>query len=237
MELSTDRIRRFPLFAGLPESALRKVAGFCRRNIFPKGARIVEFGEPADACFLVEYGQIKVYRSNPDGREQILHIVEGGQSFAEVAVLSLEIYPADALALEESAVIVVPKRPLMDWLMADSRAALSMLSGQARWIRRLVDMASALQLEDVAARLARFLVVYAEQSGLGFENGVFLEFNRKKHTIAAQIGTIPETLSRNLSKLEQAGLIRREGKGVRLLDAESVYRMAYPELDLRSGGS
>lgn len=227
--VETERLARFAIFAELGEASLARVARFCARRHFARGETLFLQGDPASAFYLVEYGRVKVFRSGADGREQILHLVEAWQSFAEVAVLSMESFPAGAVAVEEVAAIEVPRAPFLEMVERDPVAARAMLAGQALWLRRLVDQQSSLALEEVGTRLARYLVALAERKGVALEDGALLQLDVKKAVVAAQIGTVPETLARNINKLCQLGLIARQGSGFVVVDAAGLHAHAYPQ--------
>ncbi len=230
MAVELIRLRRFPMFNSLPEAVLADIAGFCGRVEFPRGEILFQHGDAADVLYLVEYGRVKVYRSSASGREQILHIIEDGQSVAEVAVLAMDHFPASAMALTETAAIRVPRSPLLELVANNAGAARAMLASQAKWLRHLVDLASGLLLDDIKARLSRYLVLYADRRNVPVEDGSRLELDIKKGVIAAQLGTAPETLSRNFSKLEDEGIILRDGREIILLDAAALHALAYPDL-------
>lgn len=230
MALQADRLTRFALFSDLGPAQLAQIAAFSSRAVYPKGTLLLSCGEPVTGFYLVEYGRLKVFRQSQDGREQVLHIVEDGQSFAEVAALSLEQFPASALTLKDSALIFVPRGPFLALIAENADLARAMLSGQARWLRNLVDLTSMLMLEDVLARLARHLVRLAEGQGGPLKDGRIVPLEQSKTTIAAQIGTVPETLSRSFAKLEARGLLLREEKAIRILKARELLALAYPEI-------
>lgn len=230
MTVESIRLRRFPLFSTLPEAVLSDLAGFCSRVEFSRGQLLFQHHDPADTLFLVEYGRVKVYRANSAGREQILHIIEDGQSVAEVAVLAMELFPASASALVETAAIMVPRRPLLDLVAGNAEAARAMIASQAKWVRHLVDLASGLLLDDIKARLARYLVLFADRRNVPVEDGGRISLDIKKGIIAAQIGTAPETLSRNFSKLEEQNIIQREGREIIIRDAVALQALAYPDI-------
>lgn len=227
--IATDRIRHFPLFQDLSDVLLDTVASFCTRQHYQRAELICSHGQPPTRFFLVEYGRVKVYRAGPDGREQVLHIVGPGESFGEVAVLSLDEFPASAQALEETAAVVVPRREFIALIDGQPEAARALLASQARWLRHLVDFASALTLHDVPTRLARFLVTWCRSNRVMVRDGAQVELDVAKTVVAARIGTIPETLSRALKKLETAGVITRAGKTITILDAEALHQAAFPD--------
>ncbi|RJO67099.1 MAG: Crp/Fnr family transcriptional regulator [Myxococcales bacterium] len=228
MPLAAPRLKRFALFGDLPPVLLDAVAQVCQRRVYAKGESVAAQGDPAAHFFLVEYGLVKVYRASPDGREQTLHLVEGGQSFAEAAALSLADFPASAVALSDAAVILVPKKPFEALLAAHADLARAMIASQAKWLRRLLDLTSGMSFGDVASRLARWLVVAAERDGAAFTDDAVIELKQKKTVIAGQLHTTPESLSRALARFEADGLLRREGKAVRVLDAARLSALAEP---------
>ncbi len=229
MSVRPERLKRFPLFGSLSSHVLADVAAFCGGIKLAKGKMLFYQGDPATAFYMLEYGRVKIYRSSVEGREQILHVVESGQAFAEAAVLSMPNYPAHASAMEESLLVKVPRVPFERLITTRPEVARAMLAGQAMWLRRLVDLNASLSLESVASRLARYIVLAAENAGLEVTNGILVPLETRKTTIAAQLGTAPETLSRNFSRLEKSGLLRREGKAVVILDAEKLVQTAYTD--------
>jgi CRP/FNR family transcriptional regulator len=70
----------------------------------------------------------------------------------------------------------------------------------------------------VSQRLAAALLARAEQ-GLPFE----LPSNA---ALAAELGTVPELASRNLSRLAQQELVRLDGRTVRALAQDELRRLA-----------
>ncbi len=230
MAVELVRLRRFPLFHTLPEALLSELAGFCSRVEFARGQILFQHGDPAEALFLVEYGRVKVFRANSTGREQILHIIEDGQSVAEVAVLAMDRFPASTSALVETAAILVPRKHLLDLVSGNAEAARAMIASQAKWVRHLVDLASGLLLDDIRARLSHYLVLYADNHSIPLEDGNRINLDIKRGIIAAQTGTAPETLSRNFSKLEDAQIILREGREVIIKDSAALHALAYPDI-------
>lgn len=227
MPVNPLRIQKFHLFAELGPLQLQETAAFCEVVKAPKGSLLFSFGDSVNGFYLVEEGKIKIFRGSVAGREQILHIVEKNHSFAEVAVFSMETYPASAMTLTDSILIKVPKNPFLKFLHRFPDVTKDLLSGQAQWLQRMVDLMSCLLLSDVPSRISRYLLMKARDERLELEDGIALETG-KKHLIAAHIGTIPETLSRSLVKLEKQGLIRREGSKIRLLDIDRLLSLAYP---------
>jgi len=69
---------------------------------YPKGTLIFSEDEQALGFFVLISGKVKVYKLSPEGKEQILHIISPGETFAEAALFAGSTYPAFAESLAET---------------------------------------------------------------------------------------------------------------------------------------
>ena len=102
--------------------------------------------------------------------------------------------------------------------------ALKIMSGLSAWLREFNEQLEALSLKEVPARLATYLLRQAQK-----EECDHFVLPTSKTQLATELGTISETLSRCLRRLKDAGLIREEGKTLRLLDQERLQAVAEGE--------
>lgn len=85
-------------------------------------------------------------------------------------------------------------------------------------LRKFATQIENLSLKEVPARLASYLVYLSEEQG----NDEVVELDISKGQLASLLGTIPETLSRIFSKMNDQGLIEVNGKRITLLDPEGL---------------
>jgi CRP/FNR family transcriptional regulator len=194
------------------------VAALAVPRRLPKGKAVFHEGERVDGFFVVASGSVKVFRLSEGGKEQILHILEAGNSFAEAALFEGGVYPAAAEALSESVLLFLPKRPFVSLIERNPRLALRMLASLSRWLRRLADLADALSLRDVEGRFTRYVADELRERGVAPAAGTVYEIPVGKAVLASRLGTVPETFSRTLKKLQDEGVIDVRGKKIRLLD-------------------
>ncbi|MGH2680647.1 MAG: cyclic nucleotide-binding domain-containing protein [Actinomycetota bacterium] len=81
--MDIEKLRRIPLFAGLSDRALGRVAELVTEFEEPAGWVLVEVGQPGSGMFVLEEGTAVV--ELPDGREREL---EPGDFFGELALLT-----------------------------------------------------------------------------------------------------------------------------------------------------
>jgi len=221
---STDlerAIRSTPLFSALDDGA----AGELLRH-FPtirRSAGTVLFGptQPAERFFVVLEGRVKLYKLSAKGDEQILHLYGPGNSFAEAAMLSGGTYPAFAEALDDVTLLAVGRVQFRAAVEGNPELAMGMIAGLSAKLREFNQLIEELSLREVPARLAGALLRMARDA-----DGRTIRLRQTKRELAAQIGTIAETLSRALGKLKAAGLIEVRGAKITVVDPDGLADLA-----------
>ncbi|MBN1504042.1 MAG: Crp/Fnr family transcriptional regulator, partial [Candidatus Eisenbacteria bacterium] len=102
---------------------------------------------------------------------------------------------------------------------------LKMLGSMAAWIRLMAEQVGSLSLRTVEGRLVNYLVFLAKRQQLPFADGQPIALDVEKGVLAARLGTIPETLSRALKKLQNTRLIKVERDVLTILDARGLLDM------------
>ncbi|MDP4244117.1 MAG: Crp/Fnr family transcriptional regulator [Bacteroidota bacterium] len=210
--------RSIPLFSELEPSELSKVLSFSSIKRIKKGGHIFMEGDPYGGFFVVLIGSVRVYRNSRDGKELTLHLLNPLSLLAEVPIFEGTNYPANAQAMERTEVFFIPKEHFVKYLDSSPELMRKMLIGFAKKIRSLSDQLESLSLHDVSSRLARFLIVEVERAQRSQLPQPFIRLDAQKSVIASQIGTIRETLSRSLKRLQSLKIIRVKGHTITILD-------------------
>jgi len=222
MENIINIISAIPLFNGLPEDQLSAIRQIAVEKQFNKGQTIFSEGDETKGFFVVVDGRVKIYKVSSEGKEQILHIFEAGQSFGEVTVFTGQQLPANAQTLAKSRLLLFPRSAFVGLVTANPSLALNLLAIMSKKLRQFAAQIENLSLKEIPARLASYLIYLAEEQGT--EDAVKL--NVSKGQLASLLGTIPETLSRIFAKLSGQNLIRVEGPRISLLDRQGLEDLA-----------
>jgi CRP/FNR family transcriptional regulator len=214
------RLQTFEFLRGLDEEPLAKLSKSAAWKIFPPNAVVFWEGDTESNLYYLQYGSLKVLKSSPDGREQVLKFINAGEIFNEVGVLAKRPNPATAIALEESGIWLLPRYALDEIILAHPQVALQIIENMADKIISLVTFASDLSLKTVEARFAKLLLDQAE--------GDIIERRRWTNQVelAAHLGTVPDVLSRVIRELTKSGLIEMDKQSIRILDREGLMRRA-----------
>jgi CRP/FNR family transcriptional regulator len=214
-------IRDLPLFSALSVAELRQLMGRSAVRVYKRNEIIFMEGDSYAGLYLVLSGRVKAFKTNPEGKEQIIHLLGPREPFADVPLFIGGPYPVTAQALEDTRLLFIPRQAFLDLLHGNPEISVRMLGAFAKRLRRLVNLVESLSLKEVTARLARYLAEEAQKT-----SRTTLVLPISKANLAALLGTIPETLSRSLHELENRGLISVQGKQIVIRDQSTLQQMA-----------
>jgi CRP/FNR family transcriptional regulator len=214
------QLQTLTFFAGLPEPTLESLAKEAVWLEYEGGEIIFLEGEQANGLYFLQSGWVKVVKSNPSGREQVLRFMEPGDTFNEVGVFANQPNPATAVALEPAGIWLLPRQTLTRALRQNPDFAQHALAKMAERVLHLVTLVADLSLRPVTGRLARLITDDAV-------DGVLQRPRWYTQTeLAARLGTVPDVVQRALRQLENDGLIKVERQQIRILDAPALAEIA-----------
>lgn len=220
-------LRISQLFSELDDSSLEAVASATTMRKADKGETIFLEGDLALSFFIVGFGKVKVFKMSPDGKEQILMIAGPGDSFAEAALFSGGRFPASAQALENSELLVLNRDRFVELLADNPDLGLNLIARLSELLRKLTRLVEGLALSDVTTRLAHYLEGLIDVDTN--ETQPVVTLTEKKTTLASQLGTIPETLSRSFAKLVKEKAITVDGPKITITDPDRLSAIASGE--------
>jgi CRP-like cAMP-binding protein len=205
-----DDLRRVKLFSTIPEDVLSAIKQKSIMSKHSAGESILCEGDPDVPISFILSGRVRIYRTNPEGREQTLTYLDAGDVFnLPTAFLQNGAAPASVAAEEETRVLNISPayfREMTSSFPALGRIVMVDLSEKLEHLANLVHDVS---LRSVRSRLARFLLIQKQLP---------TQVNWTQEQIAMQIGSTREGVSRAMKELIRAGLIKTERQHIQILD-------------------
>jgi CRP-like cAMP-binding protein len=220
-----DALRGVSFLADVPDDTLERLAARCIVRHVGAGHVLFTAGEECLGLWVVREGRVRIFRTGPEGREQVLQIEGAGRPVAELPLFDGGAYPASADTLEPSRLVFMPRGEFELFYRTNPDAAQAIIRALGKRLRHLVHMARTLAFRDVAARLALWLAGQAEQAAprAAPDGSVELELDRTQEELALELGTARESVSRAFRQLREKGLLDPlEGKRVRIPDVERL---------------
>ena len=215
-------LAKVPIFAGLAPTELDFLARHVAPRSYSAGQLIFSEGDPCSGLYVVASGNVRIFKTSPNGREQVLSIDGPGSSVAELPVFDGGNYPASASAVEDSTLLFVSKDGFHELCLTHPQVALKVLRVVGARLRRLVGIIEELSFTTVRHRLAAFLLRIANHEGIRTGGKVVVTLPENNQEIAAQIGTVRELVSRNLSRLQAEGIIAIDGRTLTINDLKAI---------------
>jgi CRP/FNR family transcriptional regulator len=200
-------LTQIPLFAGFGDDALQRLAARSLLRTYAAGHLLFTTGEPCRGLYIVQSGRVRIYRTSPAGREQVLHVEGRGRPVAELPLFDGGAYPASAVTEVESRLAFVPRAEFEALYRANPDVADAVIRELGKRLRHLVHVTETLAFRDVAARLASFLAQFAESHGVGTAHGVEIVLDRTREELSQELGTARESVSRAMKQLAEKGVI------------------------------
>ena len=217
-------LRKTPLFASLTEDEIQALAARVSKRRLQRSELLFGEGDPCKGLYLVVTGKIRIFKLSPGGREQVLAIEGPGSSFAELPVFDGGNYPAAASASEDAELLFISRRDFQNFCREHPEVALKVIAVVGSRLRRLVEIIEELSFTTVRQRLIALILQLVEAGGTPSKDGIRLELTKSHQDFAAELGTVRELISRNLSRLQAEGFLEVEGRKLIVKDLAGLKR-------------
>ena len=106
---SIDLLRKTSLFSTLTDFELTALASRTTIRSCGPGEMLFSEGEPCAGLYIVAEGRVRIFKTSPSGREQVLAVEGPGGSIAELPVFDGGPYPASVSAIEPSKLLFISR--------------------------------------------------------------------------------------------------------------------------------
>ncbi|MGA8850703.1 MAG: Crp/Fnr family transcriptional regulator, partial [Aeromicrobium sp.] len=158
MAVSDEILRQAPLFAGLDDDAAGTLAASMSDGGLRRGEILFHEGDEGDQLYIVIDGKIKLGRTSPDGRENLLAILGPGQMFGELSFFDPGPRSATATAVTDVTLKSLGHEALSPVLVTHPDVAQALLNQLAGRLRRTNEVVGDLVFSDVPGRVAKALL-------------------------------------------------------------------------------
>ncbi|HIY85766.1 MAG TPA: Crp/Fnr family transcriptional regulator [Candidatus Yaniella excrementavium] len=215
-------VRRVPIFSGLTTEQQDLVATVARPQILSAGELVHGAGERTGKMFVVHTGEIKLSRTLPSGRKQLLRVARPGETLGEHAFLTGNSTLEEAEARSQTRLCVFVHddlTKLIDQYPNIAHRMLRTLGDRLAHTEHRLTLSS----QSVDVRIADYLLQQPLIRRGPVTNGIMrVQLPLSKKDIASLLGTTPESLSRALSRLRNKGFLTVDDDIVSLLQPDEL---------------
>jgi CRP/FNR family transcriptional regulator len=222
----TPDIRQIPLFRDLtPQEAARAQEIAIRRH-FAKKSVVFREGDPKAAVFFIEEGIVKTSKTDEDGQERIVSLLQSGDMFPHTGFFNQTPYPATAVTLTDARLLAIPVRAFERLITAMPSIAAKVIDVMGAKIRELQQKLQDVTGHNVNGRIVSFLIGLADRHGEVRGSTVRIQLPITNQELASAIGTSRETVNRLLNTLKKQGIVEHNRSEMNILNLDGLKEWA-----------
>ncbi|MFO7322077.1 MAG: Crp/Fnr family transcriptional regulator [Chloroflexota bacterium] len=211
-----------PYFAGLDAASRERIEQVAHVHTYQAGATIFSEGEPCAGFHLVLDGMVRIFRISPEGRLHTLSLLRAQSTFNEVAAVDGGPNPFNAISVTNSTILVIGHQQLLN-LMATERKLLSnTVQALAHLNRDYIERLEDMTFRTIPSRLAK---LFLHETAYG-DQICPSPSNLTQEEMASILGTTREVVGRALRGLMNAGMLKKRGRYVTIVDRAGLEYLA-----------
>lgn len=197
-----------PLFRNLPAAQLDELQALIHRKTFPPGATLMTFEQAGEVVYLILNGTVKIHIEQEDGTDVIVAILGPGEILGEMSALGLPIRSASVITIESTDLLWIDRDRFQRSLMSMPALSYNLACILASRLRHANDKIQALATQSVESRVARQILVFADQYGKKLENGdLCIAIRLTQSDISALIGASREHINKVMVSYKERGYL------------------------------
>ena len=216
-------LRKFPLFADLPEEEIQVTSGLLRLKNFARREVVCRKDESADGLYLLFSGQLQALDITEDGREIGLNLIMPGTFFGELSMIDGLPRSAHIVALVPSVVGVIPQAAARDLFYKLPAMAETMMRHLTASVRNLSTYRALLAIPHAQQRVYALLLQLGQQMPGGL---IVIQNLPKQQEVAIMINTSRETVSRAIAHLVGLGVLEKDFRRLIVRDPQRLRQLA-----------
>jgi len=203
MPISTGTIDRFfdifPVFQKGTQALINDILSFSQYMSAPPHTILRREGEYSPGLVLVLSGYKMIYKQSDTGREITLYTFVAGEFciLNAVSLLSNSLYPANAISITQVEMVIIPPGKFCEYISQYEEMRTLIFSLIGKSLAEVMELITEVTITRMDERLVDYLI---EKS----ENGKLYAAHQ---TIANELGTAREVVSRSLKDFERRNLI------------------------------
>lgn len=201
-----DAVRGVPMFRGLPPEAQDHIASLASLRDYRRGEHLWREGDDPESFTIVVRGRVKVVKEG-EAADVIYELFGVGEPVGAIAVYNFMPYPAAAVALEPTTLLVLPRRDWFELLDRNPEFARAIIRELTRLVLALTRKLDDMRGHTVESRIAQLFLNLAERLGRPTKEGIELPIQLTRQEVADLVGTTVESAIRVLSRWGRDGLL------------------------------
>src|ERR1041385_4000608 len=151
-------LRDHPFFKDLGDAVIEKLAPRVITQKIKKGAAIFHKGDVGSRLYAVRAGAVRISAPSEEGKDAIFNLIVPGELFGEIAFLDGGQRSADAVAIDDSELMVIERRDFIPLIRDNPEVAERLIKILCARIRKTSEQVEDIVFLGLPNRLAKVLL-------------------------------------------------------------------------------
>jgi CRP/FNR family cyclic AMP-dependent transcriptional regulator len=206
--IDANSLAEIPLFKGLPAERLKRLTEILRKKVVPSGTNMITAEQPGEVVYVILEGTVKILIEQVDGREVILAFLGAGDTVGEMSLVDSSGRSANVMTMERCTLLWMDRATFQEMLRNVPEFAQNLVKLLAGRLRMANEQIQSLSSLDVAGRLARQLLAFAERYGRPAEDGgTMIPLRLTQSDLAELVGASRERVNQVMVEFRQKDLL------------------------------
>jgi CRP/FNR family cyclic AMP-dependent transcriptional regulator len=211
-------LRSHPFFSDFSPAIMERLVSRAVVRKVKKGKVLFRKADVGSSLYAVCSGTIRISVPSPHGKEAILNIFTAREIFGEIALLDGGVRTADAVATEDSELLVIDRRDFIPLVRENPDLALRLIELVCGRLRRTSDQVEDAVFLDLPRRLAKVLLeMHSRASG---EQAQIISITQRD--LSQMVGASRESANKTLREWERKGWLKLRHRGVTILQPKAL---------------
>ncbi len=215
-------LRNISIFQTLSQDELAQAAQFARDKRIKSKTIVYHEGSERDAVYFLMDGLIKTYRTDQEGEEQIVSLIQSGDLFPHAGFLTLDPYQETAVTLADSHLVIMPSRAFRQLILDIPTLSIELIDYMGKKVRELELKLQQVSGQDVNRRIITFMVQLAERLGVRQGDHILISCHITHQELAGTLGTTRESVTRLLNQLKKQRIIEMSRSSIVIHDLRAL---------------
>ena len=208
-------LKKVELFATMSDEEINEIVQKINHGEFPNHYILYTPQEQVEDMYILKEGEVIIYQTTPEGKKVLLDILKPGSIFGSIGFMTGEKHYAETT--QRSFICTLPENFMVQLLRKKPEVALRALRLLSKRIAEYESQVKFLSMLGAQERILSAVRLFSEKEERSILPPILRIPTKMTHEkLANATGLTRETVTKQLLKLEQEGLIEARNKHIRL---------------------
>ncbi len=216
-------LTQFTVFTTLEKHEMEPIVEIAGSKKYETGTMIFMQDEPMTNVYFIQKGKINIYKTDYEGKEQIVNVLQKDDMFPHQGFFRKGNYPAHAEVLDEAILVNIPILSFENFLLTHPEISIKMFRVLSDIIIDLQIRLKEKMMYTMYDQILLLLIRLTKKNGEEVDEDYHrITIKLTNSQLANMIGTSRETISRTLTQLKREGILYTDNQGFLVINCTFI---------------